>query len=378
MRKSTTFYIYEVGALYLLILFTLMIVLAFYQFLTGDELVDNLLTLLGACFLQLTVGWLSFSSMGRIKINDSEIVVDRNFKRYRLDLSTFTVSLGKKYSVRGFTSYPIFLEGKIIGDSNQIVKLKFLGNKRKNKALLNYYQEHLQPLVTKTKSLDQKKSTGDDFEKMVLDSKDRLTFPLSDLVEFGADRGNLTKTVFYHPKENKLYVGKSVPFPIIFRPSAVLFYGIYWLTKRISLHGFLPLVLSFVLMFLIACGQFKYRRQTQIVNVLPYDIPENYFPTQKSNGLKTYLLILAFGVATLGLSFLYLIIGSFLLLFLSFLMWYLFILLALSGQFKKSKYLKILEKKETPILAIFVESFTCLGVFFFILSVNLRMLNNQI
>ena len=67
-------------------------------------------------------------------------MVDRNFKRYRLDPSTITVSLGKKYSVRGFASYPIFLEGKIIGDSNQMVKLKFLGNKRKNKALLSYYQ----------------------------------------------------------------------------------------------------------------------------------------------------------------------------------------------------------------------------------------------
>ena len=58
------------------------------------------LNLIVACFLQLTVGWLSFASMGRIKIIDSEIVVDRNFKRYRLDPSTITVSLGKK--VLGF------------------------------------------------------------------------------------------------------------------------------------------------------------------------------------------------------------------------------------------------------------------------------------
>lgn len=346
MKKSTTFYIYEVGALYFLIIFTLSIVITFYQLLTGDEFVNNFFNLIVACFLQLTIGWLSFASMGRIKINDSEIVVDRNFRRYRLDPSTITVSLGKKYSVRGFVSYPIFLEGKIIGDSNQIVKLKFLGNKRKNKALLRYYQEHLKPLATKKESLDQKKSTGEDFEKMVLASKDRITFHLSDLVEFGADQGNLTKAVFYHPIENKLYVGKSVPFPIIFTPSSVLLYGIYWLTERISLRGFLPLVLSFVLMFLIARWQFKHRRQTQIVNVLPYDIPENYFPTQKSNGLKTYVLIFTFGLATIGLSFLYLFWGSFLLLFLSFVMWYLFIILTLSGQFKKTKYLKILEKEE--------------------------------
>ena len=347
MKKTTTFYIFEIGALYFLIIFTLSTVIAFYQLLIGDEFVNNFFNLILACFLQLTVGWLSFASMGRIKINESEIVVDRNFKRYRLDSSTIKVSLGKKYSVRGFASYPIFLEGKIIGDSNQIVKLKFLGNKRKNKALFNYYQEHLQPLAIKKESLDQKKSTSEDFEKKVLASKERLTFHLSDLVEFGADKGNLTKTVFYHPIENKLYVGKSVPFPIIFTPSAVLFYGIYWLTERISLHGFLPLVLSFIIMFLIARWQFKHRKQTQIVNVLPYDIPENYLSTQKSNGLKTYVLIFTFGLATMGLSIIYLFWGSFLLLFLSFVMWYLFIILALSGQFKKTKYLKILEKVET-------------------------------
>lgn len=143
MKKTTTFYIFEIGALYFLIIFTLSTVIAFYQLLIGDEFVNNFFNLILACFLQLTVGWLSFASMGRIKINESEIVVDRNFKRYRLDSSTIKVSLGKKYSVRGFASYPIFLEGKIIGDSNQIVKLKFLGNKRKNKALFNYYQEHL-------------------------------------------------------------------------------------------------------------------------------------------------------------------------------------------------------------------------------------------
>ena len=62
-----------------------------------------------------------------------------------------------------------------------------------------------------------------DFEQIVLASKERQQFPLRDLVEFGADQGNLKRTVFYHPKENKLYVGNSVPFPIIFTPSGILF-----------------------------------------------------------------------------------------------------------------------------------------------------------
>ena len=184
-----------------------------------------------------------------------------------------------------------------------------------------------------------------DFEQIVLALKERQQFPLRDLVEFGADQGNLKRTVFYHPKENKLYVGNSVPFPIIFTPSGILFYGIYLLTDRVSFHGFIPLVLSFGLMFVIAIGQLKRRRQKYTVNVIPYEMPEHYFQVQKSNGLKSYLLILVFGLITLGLSILYLTFGSFLLLFISFLMWYFFVLLTLCSQFKKTHYLKILEKK---------------------------------
>ena len=185
------------------------------------------------------------------------------------------------------------------GTSDRSVTLKFLGTKRKNKELLKYYQEHLQAQVEANKALEQE-TMEVDFEQIVLASKDRQQFPLRDLVEFGADQGNLKKTVFYYPKENKLYVGKSVPFPIIFTPSGVLFYGIYLLTDRVSFHGLIPLVLSFGLMLVIAIWQLKHRRQTYTVNVIPYDIPEHYFQVQKSNGLKTYLLIRVFGRITLG------------------------------------------------------------------------------
>ncbi len=284
--------------------------------------------------------------MGRLEIRNTEIVVDRNFKRYRLDPLTIVVRLGEKDSTRGITNYPIYVEGKVVGHgtSGRSITLKFFGTKRKNKELLKYYQEHLQAQVEAKKALEQEPMEVD-FEQIVLASKDRQQFPLRDLIEFGADQGNLKKTVFYHPKENKLYVGKSVPFPIIFTPSTVSFYGIYLLTDRVSFHGFIPLVLSFGLMLVIAIWQLKHRRQTYIVNVIPYEMPENYFPTQKSNGLKTYLLILVFGLITLGFSILYLAFGSFLLLFMSFLMWYFFVVLTLCGQFKKTHYLKMLEKK---------------------------------
>lgn len=46
MKKSTTFYIFEVGSLYLLIIFTLSTVIAFYQLLTGDEFVNNFFNLI--------------------------------------------------------------------------------------------------------------------------------------------------------------------------------------------------------------------------------------------------------------------------------------------------------------------------------------------
>lgn len=346
MKQARKFYIYSRSSLSFLIFLAVTTIIAIIQLLLEDNFVENLIVLLADFSLLVTVGWIAFSSMGRLEIRNTEIVVDRNFKRYRLDPLTIVVRLGEKDSTRGITNYPIYVEGKVVGHgtSGRSITLKFFGTKRKNKELLKYYQEHLQAQVEAKKALEQEPMEVD-FEQIVLASKDRQQFPLRDLIEFGADQGNLKKTVFYHPKENKLYVGKSVPFPIIFTPSGVLFYGIYLLTDRVSFHRFIPLVLSFGLMFVIAIWQLKHRKQKYTVNVIPYEMPENYFPTQKSNGLKTYLLILVFGFITLGLSILYLTFGSFLLLFISFLMWYFFVVLTLCGQFKKTHFLKILEKK---------------------------------
>lgn len=346
MKQPRKFYIYSRSSLYFLIFMAMSMLIAVIQLLIEDNFFENLKVLLATCLLLVTVGWIVFSSMGRIEIKDSEIMVDRNFKRYRLDPLSIVVRLGEKDSTRGITNYPIYVEGKVVGHgtSGRSITLKFLGTKRKNKELLKYYQEHLQNLVEANRSLEQE-PTEVDFEQIVLASNDRQKFPLRDLVEFGADQGDLKKTVFYHPKENKLYVGKSVPFPTIFTPSGVLFYGIYLLTDRVSFHGLIPLVLSFGLMLVIAIWQLKHRKQKYTVNVIPYEMPEHYFQVQKSNGMKTYLLILVFGLINLGLSLLYLAYGSFLLLFVSFLMWYFFVVLTLCGQFKKTHYLKILEKK---------------------------------
>ena len=86
---------------------------------------------------------------GKTNRKKSEIVVDRNFKRYRLDPLTIVIRLGEKESTRGITNYPIYVEGKVMGHgtSGRLITLKFLGTKRKNKELLKYYQEHLQAQV---------------------------------------------------------------------------------------------------------------------------------------------------------------------------------------------------------------------------------------
>ena len=139
---------------------------------------------------------------------------------------------------------------------------------------------------------------------------------LSNLIEFGADQGNVKRTVFYDIKRNKLFVGNSVPFPMLF---------------------------SFLLMLLLVLYQFKNRREKTIVEVESYEIPKDYFVVQRSNGIKTYALIVLFAFVSIVFAWLYIIFGGFLLLFLAVVMWYCFLILLLSGQFKKSKYLKILE-----------------------------------
>lgn len=149
MKQPRKFYIYSRSSLYFLIFLAAMTLIAIIQLLLEDNFFENLIVLLAALFLLVTVGWILFASMGRLIVKESEIVVDRNFKRYRLDPLTIVVRLGEKVSTRGNTNYPIYVEGKVMGHgtSGCTISLKFLGTKRKNKELLKYYQEHLQAQV---------------------------------------------------------------------------------------------------------------------------------------------------------------------------------------------------------------------------------------
>lgn len=194
MKQPRKFYIYSRSSLYFLIFLAVTTLIAIIQLLIEDNFFENLKVLFATCLLLVTVGWISFSSMGRLIVKKSVIVVDRNFKRYRLDPLTIVVRLGEKDSTRGITHYPIYVEGKVMGHgtSGRSITLKFLGTKRKNKELLKYYQEHLQAQVEANRVLEQE-PTEVDFEQIVLASKNRQQFPLHDLVEFGADQGDLKK-----------------------------------------------------------------------------------------------------------------------------------------------------------------------------------------
>lgn len=119
---------------------------------------------------------------------------------------------------------------------------------------------------------------------------------LKELVEFGSKDKDLEQTIFYSPEGNTLFVGPSVPFPVMFVPSAGISYGVYLLAERFTFHGYFPLALSFLIVFVIAKIQFKRRKETAVVDVVPYEIPPHYFTTQKKMVEKLiwlyYLLVL--------------------------------------------------------------------------------------
>lgn len=104
---------------------------------------------------------------------------------------------------------------------------------------------------------------------------------LKELVEFGSKDKDLEQTIFYSPEGNTLFVGPSLPFPVMFVPSAGISYGVYLLAERFTFHGYFPLALSFLIVFVIAKIQFKRRKETAVVDVVPYEIPPHYFTTQK-------------------------------------------------------------------------------------------------
>ena len=354
--KKPSIAIYKRSALGLLSLFSLMVVTSFFNIFLEDNRSANLFYFLVAVSLLLTVGWMAFAFMGKIQLDGQYLLVFRNFKCYRFPLSSVAFYFGKnRHAYRGSYEWPLFIVGEALtqNGSSQKVTLKLIGSKRKNRQFQQFIQEHLEGKIHPLPKEDSWKLNAFGQLEIIEDevheepkSALAVTRKLADFIEFGADQGNVKRTVFYDIKRNELFVGKSVPFPMIFLPGAVFSYGLYELTENLTVRGLFPLLFSFIFMLLLALYQFKNRREKSVVEVVPYEMPIDYFATQKSNGLKTYALIFLFALISAVFSWLYLLFGSFLLLFLTIVIWYCFLLLLLSGQFKKTKYLKVLEKSK--------------------------------
>lgn len=354
--KKPSIAIYKRSALGLLSLFSLMVVTSFFNIFLEDNRSANLFYFLVAVSLLLTVGWMAFAFMGKIQLDGQYLLVFRNFKCYRFPLSSVAFYFGKnRHAYRGSYEWPLFIVGEALtqNGSSQKVTLKLIGSKRENRQFQQFIQEHLEGKIHPLPKEDSWKLNAFGQLEIIEDevheepkSALAVTRKLADFIEFGADQGNVKRTVFYDIKRNELFVGKSVPFPMIFLPSAGFSYGLYILTENLTVRGLFPLLFSFIFMLLLALYQFKNRREKSVVEVVPYEMPIDYFATQKSNGLKTYAFIFLSALISAVFSWLYLLFGSFLLLFLTIVTWYCFLLLLLSGQFKKSKYLKVLEKEK--------------------------------
>lgn len=356
LTKKTSIAIYTLKGIGLISIFSLMTIVSFFNLFLDGKLLANFLYFLGSVVLLITVGWMAFVFMGRKELDDQDLLVFRNFKCYRFPLSSVTFYFGKnRHLYRGSYEWPLFIVGEALtpNSSGQKVTLKLIGSKWKNRQFQHFIQEHLEGKIHPLPKADSWKLNAFGQLEIIEDevyeepkSALAVTRKLSDFIEFGAEKGNIKRTVFYDIKRNELFVGKSVPFPMIFLPSAGFSYGLYVLTEILTVRSLLPLLSSLFFMFLLALYQFKNRREKSVVEVVPYEIPQDYFSTQRLNGFKTYALIFLFALISAVFSWLYLLFGSFLLLFLTIVIWYCFLLLLLSGQFKKTKYLKVLEKEK--------------------------------
>lgn len=357
LTKKTSIAIYTLKGIGLISIFSLMIAVSFFNLFLDENLLTNFLYFSGSVVLLITVGWVAFAFMGRIELDGQNLLVFRNFKCYRFPLSSVTFYFGKsRHAYRGTYECPLFIVGEALtkNGGSQKVTLKLIGSKQKNRQFQQFIQEHLEGKIFPLPKEDSWKLNAFGQLEIIEDevheepkSAFAVTRKLSDFIEFGADQGNVKRTVFYDIKRNELFVGKSVPFPMIFLPSAGFSYGLYVLTENLTVRGLFPLLFSFIFMLVLALYQFKNRREKSVVEVVPYEIPQDYFATQRINNFKTYALIILFAFISIVFVWLYLMFGSFLLLFLAVAMWYCFLLLLLSGQFKKSKYLKVLEEKFT-------------------------------
>ena len=72
MKQPRKFYIYSRSSFVLFDLLAVMMLIAIIQLLLEDNFFENLVGLLAALFLLVTVGWILFASMGRQSLRNQK------------------------------------------------------------------------------------------------------------------------------------------------------------------------------------------------------------------------------------------------------------------------------------------------------------------
>ena len=106
LTKKTSIAIYTLKGIGLISIFSLMIIVSFFNLFLDGNLLVNFLYFTGAVVLLITVGWMAFAFMGRIELDGQYLLVFRNFKCYRFLLSSVAFYFGKNRHVyRGSYSH---------------------------------------------------------------------------------------------------------------------------------------------------------------------------------------------------------------------------------------------------------------------------------
>ena len=146
MINKESIAIYSRKGIGLISIFSLMIIISFFNLFLDENLLMRFLYFLGSVGLLLTVGWMAFAFMGKIQLDGKHLLVFRNFKCYRFVLSSVTLYFGKKkYVPGGSYEYPLFIVGEVLSENsnNKRITLKLIGSKRKNQQFNKFYPDIL-------------------------------------------------------------------------------------------------------------------------------------------------------------------------------------------------------------------------------------------
>lgn len=148
--KKDALVVYSRGRIFLICLFSLMMIVSFLNIFLEENRIMNSFYFLGTFGLLATVGRIAFASMGKIQLEDQYLLVFKNFKRHRFLASSVSLYFGKRNIVTGGGyEYPLFIVGNVVSveGKTQETTVKLVGSKSKNRQLQTFYQEVLQGKV---------------------------------------------------------------------------------------------------------------------------------------------------------------------------------------------------------------------------------------